>query len=100
MNAELLKPGLLKTLKFICHVHFKFAHVFVTNDPIKSNLTPTYDGLFEVRSRTDKTFFVIRRDKLQSVSINNVKPACILSPLPDCVNPNASDLSVNLRQNR
>ena len=75
-------------------------HVFIKNDPIKSNLTPTYDGPFEVRSRTDKTFSVIRRDKLQSVSINNVKPACILSPLPDCVNPNESDLSVNLRQNR
>ena len=74
-------------------------HVFIKNDPIKFNLTPTYDGPFEVRSRTDKTFSVIPRDKLRSVSINNVKPACILSLLPDCANPNAGDFSVNVLQN-
>ena len=80
MNAELLKPGLLQT----------HTHAYIKNDPIKPNLTPTYDGPF---------FSVIRRDKLQSVSINNVKPACILSPLFECVNLNASDFSVNLQQN-
>ena len=88
-NPEVYLPRSLQTC----------IHVFIKNDPIKSNLTPTYDGPFEVRSRTDKTFSVIRRDKLQSVSINNVKPACILSPPLDCVNPNASNFSVSLRQN-
>ena len=35
-------------------------HVFVKKDPIKSNLTPTYDGPFQVLSRTAKTFTILR----------------------------------------
>ena len=50
-------------------------YVFVKNDPIKSNLTPTYDGPFQVLSRTEKTFTILRGVKQQSVAINNVKPA-------------------------
>ena len=62
-NPEVYLPRSLQTS----------THVFIKNDLIKSNLTPTYDGTFEVRSRTDKTFSVIHRHKLLSVSINNVK---------------------------
>ena len=65
-NPELYLPRSLQTC----------THVFFKNDPIKSNLTPTYNGPYELCSRTDKTFSVIRRDKLQSVSLNNVKLAC------------------------
>ena len=51
-------------------------HVFVKNDPIKSNLTPTYDGPFEVLLKTEKTFTISRGIKQQSVAIIDiVKPA-------------------------
>ena len=63
-------------------------HVYVRNDPIKQNLTPTYDGPFPVHSRTNKTFKIFRKGNLFSVAVNNVKPAFTLhdatSQLPFC----------------
>ena len=50
-------------------------HFFIRNDPIKANLTPTYDGPFLVLSRTKHSFAVLRRDKLCTAAINNIKPA-------------------------
>ena len=68
-------------------------HVFIRNDPIKANLTPTYDGPFLVLSRTKHSFTVLRRDKLYTAAINNIKPAFTLPPLehlesifPNCQN--------------
>ena len=68
-------------------------HVFIRNDPIKANLTPTYDGPFLVLSRTKHSFTVLRRDKLYTAAINNIKQAFTLPPLehlesifPNCQN--------------
>ena len=56
------------------------SHVYIKVDPIKPNLTPSYDGPFLVMSRTDSTFNVLRHNQLYSVAINNVKPAYTLPP--------------------
>ena len=59
-------------------------HVYIKLDPIKPNLTPTYDGPFLVVSKTDCTFKVIRNNRIYSVAINNVKPAFVLPPADAC----------------
>ena len=56
-------------------------HVFIRNDPIKANLTPSYDGPFLVLSRTKHSFTVLRCDKLYTAAINNIKPEFTLPPL-------------------
>ena len=50
------------------------SHVFVKQDSIKLNLTPAYAGPFFVVSRSDKTFRVLKNDRIMRVAINNIKP--------------------------
>ena len=53
-------------------------NIYVRNDPIKQNLTLTYDGPFLVRSRTNKTFKIYLKCNLSSVAITNTKAAFTL----------------------
>ena len=63
------------TSEHMPHILQTCTHIYIRNDPIKANLTPTYDGPFFVVSRTNKTFHVLRNNTLYAVAINNVKPA-------------------------
>ena len=63
------------TSEHMPHILQNCTHIYIRNDPIKANLTPTYDGPFFVVSRTNKTFHVLRNNTLYAVAINNVKPA-------------------------
>ena len=53
------------------------SHVFIKDDPIHPNLTPAYSGPFEVVTRNNHTFKVIKRGKIVSVGINNIKPGFV-----------------------
>ena len=63
------------TSEHMPHILQNCTHIYIRNDPIKANLTPTYDGPFFVVSRTNKTFHVLRNNTLYAIAINNVKPA-------------------------
>ena len=52
-------------------------HVFIKDDPIHPNLCPAYSGPYLVIDRNNDVFKVIKRGKLISVGINNVKPGFI-----------------------
>ncbi len=46
------------------------SHVFLHNDKIRAPLTPPYDGPFKVVSCSNKTFVIIVRERLVTVSID------------------------------
>ena len=52
-------------------------HIFIKDDPIHPNLCPAYSGPYLVIDRNNDVFKVIKRGKLISVGINNVKPGFI-----------------------
>ena len=52
-------------------------HIFIKDDPIHPNLCHAYSGLYLVINRNNDVFKVIKRGKLISVGINNVKPGFI-----------------------
>ena len=67
-------------------------HIFIKDDPIHPNLCPAYSGPYLVIDRNNDVFKVIKRGKLISVGINNVKPGFIhnisnltpeTEPIPD-----------------
>ena len=52
-------------------------HIFIKDDPIHPNLCLAYSGPYLVIDRNNDVFKVIKRGKLISVGINNVKPGFI-----------------------
>ena len=59
------------------------SHIFVKLDPIKPNLTPAYAGPYFVISHTDKTFKVLKNDRILKLAVNNVKPCFELKKIED-----------------
>ncbi|GFY66646.1 gag-Pol polyprotein [Trichonephila inaurata madagascariensis] len=65
-----------------CFVHTAFktcSHVFVRVEGLKPSLTATYQGPFEVLSRTDKHFTIKINDRTSTISIDRLKPAFLLN---------------------
>ena len=62
-------------------------HVFLRVDAVKRPLVPPYEGPFQVLSRTDKTFVILKRGKPNTVTIDRLKPAFFL---PESTPPDAS----------
>ena len=70
-------------------------HVFVRRDASRPPLTPPYDGPYRVCRRSDKTVSISRNGKVETVSIDRVKPAFVDMPaasvdaseLPACTVP-------------
>ena len=67
-------------------------YIFIKDDPIHPNLCPAYSGPYLVIDRNNDVFKAIKRGKLISVGINNVKPGFIhnisnltreTEPIPD-----------------
>ncbi|BES93979.1 multicellular organismal development [Nesidiocoris tenuis] len=58
------------------------SHVFVRRDAVRRPLQPTYDGPYRVVSRSDKTFSIIMPHGEQTVTVDRLKPAYILSSDP------------------
>ena len=59
-------------------------HVFLRVDAVKRPLVPPYEGPFQVLSRTDKTFVLLKRGKPVTVTIDRLKPAFFLpATVPD-----------------
>ena len=52
---------------------------FVRHDAIGGPLQPTYDGLYQVIQRGEKTFTIRVKDKSVKVSVDHLKPAFIVS---------------------
>lgn len=50
-------------------------HVFVRRDSVKRPLQPPYDGPFQVISRTPKYYHLAMRGKVDTVSVDRLKPA-------------------------
>ena len=69
-------PKSLKT--FISQDLLECSHVFIRVDAVKKAVQARYEGPFKVEKRTRKTFFVLRNGKLESISIDRVKPAYLL----------------------
>ena len=58
-------------------------HIFIKDDPIYPNLCPAYSGPYLVIDRNNDVFKVIKRGKLISIGINNVKPGFIHNLTPE-----------------
>ena len=52
-------------------------HVFIRYDGVKSPLQRPYDGPYRVITRNDKFFTLSVKGKLDTVSIDRLKPACL-----------------------
>ena len=49
-------------------------HVFLRVDAVKRPLTPPYEGPFLVHQRSEKTFIIVKNEKLITVSVDRLKP--------------------------
>ncbi|CAB0020557.1 unnamed protein product [Nesidiocoris tenuis] len=58
------------------------SHVFVRRDAVRRPLQPTYDDPYRVVSRSDKTFSIIMPHGEQTVTVDRLKPAYLLSSDP------------------
>ena len=77
-----------------------YSHVFIKDDPIYPNFTPAYSCPFEVVTRNNHTFKVIKRGKIVSVSINNVKPGFVRITNSSCNDPTNEDVITYSRPHR
>ena len=54
-------------------------HIFVKEDPIHPNLSPAYSGPYRVLQRNNEIFKIVKRGKIISIGINNIKPGFVPS---------------------
>ena len=54
-------------------------HVFVRVDSVRKPLQPPYDGPFPVIKRNQKTFIIKRRNVEETISIDRLKPAFLMT---------------------
>lgn len=65
-------------------------HVFIRDDSVKPSLKQAYDGPFEIQSKKEKYFVVLRKGKSVKISIDRLKPAFIdCEDVPPTQHPNS-----------
>ena len=76
---------------YINNALFSASHVFIREDGHCSPLQPPYRGPFQVQDRAEKYFVIDINGKLDSVSIDRLKPANVLpTPLNSLHDPDNS----------
>lgn len=55
------------------------SHIFLRDDTVRAALQPPYKGPYEVLERGEKTFKILVKGKVVTVSVDRLKPAYILS---------------------
>lgn len=79
------------------------SHVFVRVDRLRSALVQPYEGPFEVIERQEKTFKVLIRGKIQTISIDRLKPAFVEATdeeqtvTPSSTTGNSTDVHIGSR---
>ena len=68
------RPATTTSTYFPAALH-SCTHVFVRRDSVKKPLQPPYDGPFRVVSRTPKFYHLEMRGKVDTVSVDRLKPA-------------------------
>lgn len=76
-------------------------HVFVRNDMVQRPLTPSYNGPYQVISRSPKSYVIRIADRQSTISIDRLKPAYVVKDNEDtflnndkkCNNASKKDLN-------
>ena len=63
------------------------SHVFLRRDRLRKPLEPVYEGPFKVSRRDNKNFTIHIKNKEETVSIDRLKPAYLLSESADSLTP-------------